>query len=84
MLLEAAAHYTPAYKGIRTVNTDASPKRKYVEYRDGPRELYHLDLDPHERTNVYDPASPPEALQARLGELKGCAGKDCHTAENGP
>jgi N-acetylglucosamine-6-sulfatase len=82
VLLEAAAHYTPAYKGIRTINTDASPKRKYVEYRDGPRELYGLDPDPHERTNVYRPGSPPGALAARLRELKGCAGHACRTAEN--
>ena len=82
VLLEAAAHYTPAYKGIRTVNTDASPKRKYVEYRDGPRELYGLDPDPHERTNVYRSGSPPSALTARLRELKGCAGNACRRAEN--
>jgi len=82
VLLEGAAHYTPAYKGIRTVNTDASTKRKYVEYRDGPRELYYLDPDPQERTNVYHPASPPLALAGRLRELKGCAGQACRTAEN--
>jgi hypothetical protein len=82
VLLEAAAHYSPAYKGIRTVNTDASPKRKYVEYRHGPRELYRLDPDPHERTNAYRSASPPSALATRLRALKICAGNACRTAEN--
>jgi arylsulfatase A-like enzyme len=83
-LLEAAAHYSPAYKGIRTVYTDASPKWKYVEYRDGARELYGLEADPYERTNIYRSASPPSALAARLQELRGCAGKVCRMAENGP
>jgi N-acetylglucosamine-6-sulfatase len=82
VLLEAAAHYSPAYKGIRTVNTATSPKRKYVEYRDGQRELYHLEADPHERNNDYHPTSPPRALAARLRELKGCAGNGCRTSEN--
>jgi arylsulfatase A-like enzyme len=86
VLLEAAAHRTPAYRGIRTVNTDSMPMRKYVEYRKSARELYDLDLDPHERTNHYDDAPSPvvDALAARLQALKGCAGHTCFTAENRP
>jgi N-acetylglucosamine-6-sulfatase len=84
VLLEAAAHYSPAYRGIRTISTGGIPKRKYVEYRGGARELYYLDPDPHELTNSYDAASPPKALQARLKALKSCAADTCRAAENKP
>jgi hypothetical protein len=84
VLLEAATHYSPAYRGIRTISTGGIPKRKYVEYVGGGRELYHLDPDPHELTNSFNPASPPDVLQARLKALKSCAGDACRTAENGP
>jgi N-acetylglucosamine-6-sulfatase len=85
MLLEAAGNYSPPYRGIRTVNTSADPKRKYVEYRDGRRELYDLDQDPRERNNHYTLSSPvTKSLAARLQELKGCAGNTCFTTENGP
>ncbi|HEY6580105.1 MAG TPA: sulfatase [Rubrobacter sp.] len=86
VLLEAAAHRAPAYRGIRTVNTDSISKLKYVEYRKGARELYDLDPDPHERTNHYDDAPSPvvDALAAHLQALKGCAGDTCFTAENRP
>ncbi len=70
VLLEASAHYSPPFRGTRTISTDGIPKRKYVEYVGGARELYHLDPDPHELANNYDPASPPDALQARLKALK--------------
>jgi N-acetylglucosamine-6-sulfatase len=84
VLLEAATHYSPAYRGIRTISTGGIPKRKYVEYRDGARELYFLDPDPHELTNSYNPASPPEGIAARLKALKSCAADSCRAAENGP
>jgi arylsulfatase A-like enzyme len=84
VLLEASAGYSPPYRGIRTVNTSTDPKRKYVEYRDGQRELYDLDQDPHERTNRYAPSPVVDALATRLQALKTCAGETCFTAENGP
>ena len=85
VLLEAAANYSPSYRGIRTISTGGVPKRKYVEYSGGVRELYDLDPDPHERTNHYAPSSPVATLlAARLQKLKGCAGDTCFTAENGP
>ncbi|HET7271741.1 MAG TPA: sulfatase [Rubrobacter sp.] len=84
VLLEAAANYSPAYRGIRTISTGGIPKRKYVEYADGARELYDLDPDPHELTNRYDAASPPAALATRLKALKSCAADTCRAAENGP
>jgi N-acetylglucosamine-6-sulfatase len=84
VLLEAAAHYSPPYRGIRTISTGGVPKRKYVEYVGGASELYHLDPDPHELSNSFNPASPPDALQAQLKALKSCAADTCRAAENGP
>jgi N-acetylglucosamine-6-sulfatase len=68
-----------SYQGIRT-----SSKMKYIEYVPGPRELYDLNNDPYELTNLYDAVAQPKGLSARLGALKGCAGDACRTAENGP
>jgi arylsulfatase A-like enzyme len=83
VLLEAAGHYSPPYRSIRTLSTGGISKGKYVEYVGGAKELYHLDSDPHELTNSYDPASPPDALAARLEALKSCAADTCRAAENG-
>jgi N-acetylglucosamine-6-sulfatase len=85
ILLEAAAdHGAPVSYGIRTIDSGATTKGKYVEYNGTERELYDLGADPYELTNVYDSASPPSALAAHLEVLKGCAGNTCRTAENGP
>ena len=69
---------TPAYYGIRTTDT------KYIEYEGGARELYDLKADPYELLNKYDPAAPPNVLSSRLAALKGCTGKTCQSAEDGP
>jgi N-acetylglucosamine-6-sulfatase len=84
VLLEAAAHYSPSYRGIRTINTRGVPKRKYVEYSGGAKELYDLAPDPYERTNHYSSSPVTKSLAARLRPLKSCAGDTCFTAENGP
>jgi arylsulfatase A-like enzyme len=84
ILLEAAAHHSPAYEGIRTIGTKGIPKRKYIEYADATRELYDLVPDPYELTNSYDPIAPPTDLASRLQALRSCAGDTCFTAENGP
>jgi N-acetylglucosamine-6-sulfatase len=84
VLLEAAANYSPAYYGIRTISTNGIAKRKYVEYAGGTRELYGLDPDPHELTNSYNPTAPPSDLVSRLQALVSCVGSTCFTAENGP
>jgi N-acetylglucosamine-6-sulfatase len=68
-----------SYYGIRT--SDGS---KYLEYEGGFRELYELNTDPYELSNSYDAARLPTELAARLQALKGCAGKSCAAAENGP
>jgi len=86
ILLEAAANNSPAYRGIRTVNTSTIARRKYVEYTGGARELYNLESDDFELTNRYDVAAPPETLAARLQELKSCganAAITCRVAEDG-
>jgi N-acetylglucosamine-6-sulfatase len=84
ILPEAAANYSPAYEGIRTISTVGVPARKDLEYSGGVKELYILDTDPSELTNVYNPTAPPADLVSRLQALKGCAGSGCFTAENGP
>ena len=66
ILLEAAANYSPAYYGIRTVSTNGITRRKYVEYAGGARELYNLESDTYELTNSYDAAAPPTSLAMRL------------------
>jgi arylsulfatase A-like enzyme len=84
ILLEAAANYSPAYEGIRTISTGGIPRRKYVEYSGGVKELYNLDTDPYELTNSYNPTTPPSDLVSRLPALKSCAAGTCRTAEDGP
>ena len=84
VLLEAAANFSPAYYGIRTISTNGIPKRKYVEYAGGTKELYDLDPDPYELTNTYNPTTPPSDLVSRLQALKSCKGSTCFTTENGP
>jgi N-acetylglucosamine-6-sulfatase len=68
-----------SFYGIRT-----GSGMKYVEYALGPRELYDLNSDPYELTNLYDAATPPKGLSTRLEALKTCAGDACRVAENGP
>jgi N-acetylglucosamine-6-sulfatase len=87
VLLEAAAHYSPAYRGIRTISTGGILKRKYVEYAGGARELYNLESDAHELANRYNATTPPTGLASRLQALKSCgvdASVTCRVAENGP
>jgi N-acetylglucosamine-6-sulfatase len=83
ILLEAAANYSPAYYGIRTVTNNTITRRKYVEYAGGARELYNLETDGYELTNSYDAAAPPMSLAMRLQALKFCAAYTCRTAEDG-
>ncbi len=73
----------PDYDAIRTA------RYSYVEYATGERELYDLNADPTELSNIYSPDSPVVAdLHARLNALRSCAGWDasgasCKTAEGG-
>ena len=84
ILLEAAAHFSPAYEGVRTAGKDRS---KYVAYAEGTRELYDLGSDPYELANAYVPGGPPPDLADRLPELKDCSAATtltCQAAEDGP
>ena len=83
VLLEAAAHYSPACRGIRTISTDGILKRKYVKYAGGARELYSLDPDLYELTDRYNATAPPADLASRLQALKSCAANTCLAAEDG-
>jgi N-acetylglucosamine-6-sulfatase len=70
----------PNYDAVRT------SRYHYVEYpTTGERELYDLNADPHELTNIYASASPAllRDLKSRLEALKSCAGAKCKRAEDG-
>jgi N-acetylglucosamine-6-sulfatase len=69
----------PNYDAVRT------SRHLYVQYATGEKELYDLNADPYELTNVYASASPTllSDLQARLDALKRCAGETCEKAEDG-
>jgi N-acetylglucosamine-6-sulfatase len=77
ILLEAARHYSPAYRGIRT-----SGGTKYMEYASGDKELYRLGRDPYELRDKYPATRPSAGLVSRLHALKTCAADSCRTAEN--
>ncbi len=67
----------PPYQGIRTKDN------VYVEYSTGERELYDLDHDPYELTNIAATARPDllKQLAARLYELVRCSGAACRAAD---
>jgi N-acetylglucosamine-6-sulfatase len=74
----------PNYDAVRTA------RYNYVEYKTGEKELYDLNADPTELTNIYNGASQTlrSELKARLDALKSCARADssatsCNTAEGG-
>jgi arylsulfatase A-like enzyme len=69
----------PALYGVRT-----SDGKKYIEYRDGERELFDLSRDPYELRDYYSAGAPPTGLASRIDALKTCAGTSCRSAENGP
>ena len=64
----------PVYAGLRT------RRYKYVEYRDGERELYDLRRDPGELHNRYGDsklATVQRYLAARLISARSCVGAAC-------
>jgi N-acetylglucosamine-6-sulfatase len=72
------------YAGRSFFGIRSSSGMKYIEYALGPRELYNLNSDPYELTNLYDAATSPKGLSTRLEALKTCAGDACRVVENGP
>jgi N-acetylglucosamine-6-sulfatase len=74
----------PDYSAVRTA------RHNFVEYGTGERELYDLDADPTELTNIFDRASQTlrSELKERLEALKVCSRADasatsCRRAEGG-
>jgi N-acetylglucosamine-6-sulfatase len=74
----------PNYSAVRTA------RYNYVEYGTGEKELYDLNADPTELTNIHNSASQRlrSELKARLDALKICARADtsatsCKRAEDG-
>ena len=81
LLLEGGDRLGLDYDGIRT------PRYVYAEHRAGPRELYDLRLDPFQLQSVHK--SPAYAavraeLEARLANLRICAGAAAASAAGGP
>jgi hypothetical protein len=74
----------PNYSAVRT------SRYNYVEYETGEKELYDLNADPTELTNIYNraPQTLRSDLKARLDALKTCAragtsATSCKRAEGG-
>ncbi len=75
LLLENKSH-----KGV--TESILTGRYKYIDRR-GEKELYDLEKDPDERTNIVgDPGngSLVKELQARLAKLQACAGDSCRTS----
>jgi N-acetylglucosamine-6-sulfatase len=76
----ASVRVVPDYDAVRT------SRYHYVEYpTTGEKELYDLNTDPYELTNIYASAPPTllSDLKTRLEALKSCAGAECKSAEDG-
>jgi N-acetylglucosamine-6-sulfatase len=74
----------PNYSAVRT------SRYNYVEYETGEKELYDLNADPTELTNIYNraPQTLRSDLKSRLDALKTCAragtsATSCKRAEGG-
>ena len=80
-LIEAPGiDFIPAYRSVRT------GRWQYTEYETGERELYDLDADPFQLSNLLHEPTPEAAAKAqelavRLEALKDCAGETCGVAE---
>jgi N-acetylglucosamine-6-sulfatase len=76
----ASVRAIPNYDAVRT------SRYHYVEYpTTGEKELYDLNADPYELTNIYASAPPTllSDLKTRLEALKSCAGVECKRSEDG-
>jgi N-acetylglucosamine-6-sulfatase len=71
---------TPQYAGIRTT------RYTYVEWANGDRELYDLQTDPAEMTNIYPTASAAlrGLLATRLHQLQACKAAQCRQVDQMP
>ena len=76
----AALDRIPEYHGLRT------KRYTYVEYETGERELYDINRDPAELTNIISTAPPKtiRALHLRLHTLERCSGASCRRLDRLP
>jgi N-acetylglucosamine-6-sulfatase len=69
-------------KGMPTNLAIRTPRYEYIDYLRGKSELYDMARDPYQTHSLM--ANPPDAftqLRNRLGQLRGCKGQGCRTAE---
>lgn len=81
----SSAEEHPSVREIPNYDAVRTSRYLYVEYATGEKELYDLEADPFELTNIYASASPTllSDLKARLDALESCAGAECKRAEDG-
>ncbi len=88
-MVEAGPFFAGAWAGepldrprLEAVRTE---DRLYVEYATGERELYDLREDPYQLENRHEEADPGllRRMEERLDALRGCAGEECRSAEDG-
>jgi arylsulfatase A-like enzyme len=67
----------PPYLALRT------ERYLYIEYANGERELYDIQIDPYQLQNLAATADPAllADLAAQLDQLRVCASADCRSAE---
>lgn len=73
---------TPDFFGVRT-----EEGYKYVEYKNGEKELYYLKDDPYELESQHNKAESAPLiadLKVKLEALKSCSGQTCREAEDAP
>jgi N-acetylglucosamine-6-sulfatase len=75
-------HVTPTYQALRTND------HTYVEWSNGVKELYDLEVDPYQLHNLLNsdlPNPPPKpdttGLAAQLAALRDCRADQCRAAE---
>jgi len=68
----------PNYEANRTET------HKYVEYDNGEKELYDLEVDPYELESLSEITDPllVADLKTKLKALRNCAGDECQEAED--
>ena len=67
----------PPFNALRT------PDWLFVVYRDGERQLYDLNADPSETTNIASTADTRlvAALYSQMQAVRSCTGDTCRTAD---
>jgi N-acetylglucosamine-6-sulfatase len=73
-------------KGARAYEAVRTATHKYVEYKNGEKELYDLETDPYELESLHKSADPSliEDLKTKLDALRSCSEEGCREAEDAP